>query len=283
MTPAWRIWRVLSNPPRDHPLYRFSQRRPSAERAGRSVRLSLLLLALALLILGWQPLALIYGLLGLVFGLPLSFFVLGGTLIGAWIAAQTASQVAHWRARSAALVGATPLGVDGLAWIIGLAQANAHQLRATSWRYARWLSGALALLVLFIQASAALDPGFASVQERLWVDTLAYLSLTLLLLLDHAYGPVNGLLIGLLVGLRPGLVLKPSVSAVLAFLTWQGLMTLGLGLAWLTPLRSFVAQAGLALGQQALIDNAALLLIFTTWREMLVALLLWAFRRSTRR
>ena len=278
MTPAWRIWRALCEPPREHPLYRLSQRRPSVMK-GRGHFVRWLLLGLALLILSGQGLALIYVLLGVVLGGPVLFFALGGTLGGAWIAAQTASQVARWRARSAALVEATPLGAGGLAWIIGLAQANAHQWRATGWRYARWTGGALALLVLFIQASASLDPGFASVQERLWVDTLAYLSLTLILLLDHAYGPISGLLVGLLIGLKPGLLLKPSIGAVLVFLIWQG-MTFGLGLGLLSePLHSLTTQANMSLGQQALTNNAALLLAFTAWREALTALLLWAFRR----
>jgi hypothetical protein len=286
VTPAWRVWRALSEPPRDHPLYRLSQRFNRSTSYAWMARLALLLLGLGagLLALDGQILALVYGLLLLILGSPLLFFVLGGTLSGAWIAAQAAAQVARWRTRAAALVEVTPLGADGAAWIIGLAQANAHQWRAAAWRYARWLGLAMALLVLFIQASASLSPAFAEQQARLWVDTLAYLSLTLIVLLDHVYSPIQGLLIGLLVGLRPGALLKPALGALLAFMVWQ-FATLCLGLLLVVaPLRALIVQVGgLSLGQQVLVSSLALVLAFTAWRELLTGLLLWGFRWASAR
>jgi len=283
VTPAWRIWRALNTPPHDHPLYRFSQRHAPAK--WKSLKRGLLLLGLiaGFLALNGQILALIYGLLGLVFFIPLLFFIVGGTLSGLWVAGQTAQGVWRWRTRAAALVAVTPLGVDGAAWIIGLAHANADQWRMWGWRYARWLSLALALMVMFIQSSSSLAPNFANQQERLAQDTLFYLSMTLVLLLDHVYSPIQGLLIGLLVGLRPGLLLKPAISAPLVFAVWQFSATLYLGLALaVAPMRALISQAGLSLGQQAVTNSFALVLAFTAWRELLTWLLLWRFRRASR-
>lgn len=205
---TWHLWRILQNPPRQHPLFWRTLRQPAALLTPLGVHVARLMLMIGALIivLASPPLALIVFIYGVVL-LPVSALMFSGMAYGAYNALTIATHLAqeHRQGRYD-LLQVTPAGAAFIDVIVSagcLHRGNRFQQVHKLVRFtALSIVIALSLVAGFIWLSLTYNPSGSvnnqAVVQQVFPVVLFLLGMSAAFYLDHVQSIITGCLAGML-------------------------------------------------------------------------------------
>lgn len=237
-SPTLATWRYLTYPAHEHPLYRWVARRLHRQ-TGRLSRwlMVFVLLSLLLSVLSGGLLSAVWVLLLWVFGAPVVFYTVHGTVLGIYNAQHIADLIVRWRAHDPAdLLTSLPLTRWQADWMLCAAWFNQERGLASTHRAIQAMASAgLLMLVLFqgMALSGNADVGRANREFEvllllglsLWFDHWQALPTACLSALAAVRLSQDRLGVQVLASLS---VLVGQVVGLLCYAAGMGLMSAGL-------------------------------------------------------
>jgi hypothetical protein len=282
---TWHLWRILQNPPRQHPLFWRTLQQPSnllTPMGNLLVRILLIIGGLSLVVLS-PPLALVLLIYGVVL-LPLSVLMFSGIGYGIYgaltIATHLAQEHRHGRYELLQLTPAGAILIDVVVSAGCLHRRNRFQQVHKLVRFTAYsLLIALSLVAGFIWLSLTYNPSGSSnneaVVQQVFPIILFLLGACAAFYIDHIQTIITGCLVGMLTPYYTQSALEVRVMLVVLFAAVQ-MGVYGLSLAIVLIVSPVIQHSIVDMPLAYVLTMMSAIGIFYTVRESVIRVL-WRF------
>jgi hypothetical protein len=210
MLTTWKLWRMLKNPPRNHPLF---MRMSKAQAAPLPRHINIAAMSILVVMICFLT-AVIPPLLSVALFLPVLFAVFNGSVYGLVWAVRVSRTIVHeHEQRTFEILSIAPDGALGSSWAI--CTGCIHRSRAFDHLRPFSLEEfALAWVVSLILSAGKWQQYINSFQENLFLfPILVLLTYSLLLVLTFYFNNIQSVIIGVLVGIGMPIYVRSRLDA----------------------------------------------------------------------